>query len=195
VKSVRVFVCTGGSASDIVIDGIDWVTANHVQPAVINLSLGGDPNLAIDDAVNDAIDAGIPCAVAAGNDHVDASTKSPSRVARAVTVGATEIMTDTIASFSNFGPSVDVFAPGVDIYSLWYGNDNYIISASGTSQATPQVAGLLALYRQCNPNLTPAQLSALVIADSTKNVVVFTEGTTSPNRLIYTGYAILISNN
>src|SRR3954468_16162371 len=138
--AVRVLDCSGSGSNSGVISGVDWVTNNHQSPAVANMSLGGGASSALDQAVNNSIASGVTYAIAAGNSNVSACTQSPARVANAITVGATG-QNDARASFSNFGTCVDLFGPGVNITSSWSTNDTATNTISGTSMATPHVAG------------------------------------------------------
>jgi aqualysin 1 len=183
LHSVRVFGCSGGAAWSTIIGAVDWVTANHIKPAVANMSLGGGANQAMDDAVNNSIAAGVIYAVAAGNNASDACGFSPARTPAAITVGATE-SNDSRASYSNFGACLDVFAPGSGITSSWWSNDTATNSLSGTSMASPHVAGAAALFLQFNPTATPALVSnALTGYASTDKVT--NAGAGSPNRLLF----------
>ena len=150
LHAVRVLGCTGSGSNAGVIAGVDWVTQNHVKPAVANMSLGGGVSSALDQAVANSISAGVSYALAAGNDNANACNSSPARVASAVTVGSTT-NTDARSSFSNFGTCLDIFAPGSSITSAWRTSDTATNTISGTSMATPHVAGALALYLQTNP--------------------------------------------
>jgi aqualysin 1 len=183
LKAVRVLGCDGSGTNSGVIAGVDWVTANHATPAVANMSLGGGASTALDDAVNRAIASGVTFAVAAGNDNLDACTGSPSRVPNAITVGATT-STDARASYSDYGTCVDIFAPGSSILSTWYTSTTATNTISGTSMASPHVAGVAALYLQGNPSATPAPVTSAIINSSTPNKVT-SPGTGSPNRLLY----------
>jgi subtilisin family serine protease len=140
---VRVLNCRGSGTWAGVIAGVDWVTGNAVKPAVANMSLGGGAASSVDTAVNNSIASGITYAIAAGNSSADACNYSPARVGAALTVGATT-SGDAMASYSNFGRCVDLFAPGSSITSTW--NDGGTSTISGTSMATPHVAGAAALY-------------------------------------------------
>jgi hypothetical protein len=111
---VRVLDCRGSGTTSGVIAGVDWVTANHVKPAVANMSLGGGASSTLDNAVANSIAAGVTYAVAAGNSNANACNYSPARVGAAITVGATT-STDARASYSNFGSCLDLFAPGSSI--------------------------------------------------------------------------------
>ncbi len=151
------------------IAGVDWVAANAVLPAVANMSLGGGASTTLDNAVRNAIAAGVTFAVAAGNESTTA-TGSPARVAEAITVGATT-STDARASYSNYGSNLDIFAPGSSITSTWNTGDSATNTISGTSMATPHVAGAAALYLADNPSATPSQVASALTADSVSGVV------------------------
>lgn len=189
---VRVLDCQGtGSWSDV-IDGVNFVTWHHAQPAqqgipaVANMSLGGETNRAVDAAVRNSIRAQVTYVVAAGNGNSDAATYSPAGVAEAITVGATNRY-DSRADFSNYGSTLDLFAPGVGITSAWIGNDLMIATASGTSMAAPHVAGVVALYLQSHRSASPAEVRSALVGNSTTGVVS-NAGQESPNRLLFTNY-------
>ena len=189
--AVRVLNCLGIGSNSGVIAGIDWVTANHVKPAVANMSLGGPASAAIDQAVANSIAAGVSYAVAAGNGNFfgvaqDACGFSPARVPAAMTVGATDT-TDTKASFSNFGSCVDWFAPGVDITSDWMTSDSATRTLDGTSMASPHAAGVAALVLQGSPNATPQQVRDAIFALTTKNIVK--QASTVNRHLLFKGLA------
>jgi subtilisin family serine protease len=155
--AVRVLDCTGSGSTSGVIAGIDWITAHHQGPSVANLSLGGGVSTALDDAVARSIASGVSYAVAAGNDNTDACRQSPARLPAAITVGAST-KTDRRAGFSNYGSCVDLFAPGEAITSDVNSSDTATAVYSGTSMATPHVAGVIATYLEANPTATPAQV-------------------------------------
>jgi subtilisin family serine protease len=184
IHAVRVLNCQGSGTTTGVIAGVDWVTQNHVDPAVANMSLGGSASTALDQAVANSIAAGVSYAIAAGNSNANACSSSPARVAAANTVGATT-SSDVRSSFSNYGTCVDLFAPGSSITSAWYSSDTATNTISGTSMASPHVAGALALYLQTNPSASPATASQALAAAATPNKVG-SAGTGSPNRLLYT---------
>ncbi|GAA3377212.1 S8 family peptidase [Streptomyces racemochromogenes] len=185
IVGVRVLDNNGSGTTAQVVAGIDWVTRNAVKPAVANMSLGGGADSALDTAVRNSIAAGITYGVAAGNESTDASTKSPARVAEAITVGSTT-NTDAKSSFSNYGSILDIFAPGSSITSAWGTGDTATNTISGTSMATPHVVGAAALYLSQNPASTPAQVRDGLVAAATPNVVT-SPGTGSPNRLLNVG--------
>ena len=182
---VRALACDGSGLYSDVIAGLDWVAANHRDgtPAVVNLSIGGPASNTLDAAVQAVIGDGIPAIVAAGNRAVDACTASPSRVPAAVTVAASE-SSDRQASFSNFGSCVDLYAPGVGITSTWYTSSTATASLSGTSMATPHVAGAAALLLSQNPSLTPPQVAAALNSSAVTGTISNASAGT-PNRLLH----------
>jgi subtilisin family serine protease len=181
--AVRVLDCTGSGTNTGVIAGMDWVASNRVLPAVANMSLGGGFSQAVNDAVTRLTNAGVSLAVAAGNENQDACNTSPASAASAITVGATT-NTDARASFSNWGTCLDVFAPGNNITSSWYSSTTATNTISGTSMASPHVAGVAALYLQGNPGASAATVAGAITSTSTTGVVT-SPGTGSPNRLLY----------
>jgi len=183
LRGVRVLDCNGSGSTSGVISGVDWVTANHINPAVANMSLGGGISTALDTAVNNLANSGVPIAVAAGNSNANACNTSPARAANAITVGATTT-TDARASFSNFGTCLDIFAPGSGVLSAWFSSDTATATLSGTSMASPHVAGVAALYKQFSPSASATTTRNAIVNGSTANVVT-NPGTGSPNRLLY----------
>jgi subtilisin family serine protease len=184
IHPVRVLRDGSGTDADV-IEGIDWVTA-HVQkhgwPAVANMSLGGGGAPALDRALCRSIAAGVVYAVAAGNDHANACAGSPSRVGDALGTGATT-KGDYRARFSNHGPCVDIFAPGVDIGSASRGEEGEMVM-SGTSMASPHVAGVLALCSERHPEAGPEELRRCVLDAATPGIVG-NPGSNSANLLLY----------
>ena len=188
--AVRVLDCGGSGSWSGVIAGIDWATGHHgTGPAVANLSLGGGANTAVDDAVKRLIADGVSTAVAAGNGNQrgkeqDACGYSPARVPDAMTIGATD-KADAKTSWSNYGSCVDWFAPGASITSAWHTSDVATSTISGTSMATPHVAGVAALHLQTAPDASPLAVRDELFTRSTKSVV--TSSRTTNNHLLHSG--------
>jgi hypothetical protein len=184
---VRVFGCANSTSTSIVIAGVERVTANRALPAVANMSLGGLPSDALDLVVRVSIASGVTHVVAAGNDQgLSACQKSPARVAEAVTVAASDV-NDQRPGFSNTGVCVDLFAPGVGVLSAWHTSDTAQALASGTSMASPHVAGAAARFVQTSPATTPAAVQQTLIDNATFGRLT-NIGAGSPNRLLYTGF-------
>ncbi|HEY0996115.1 MAG TPA: S8 family serine peptidase [Gemmatimonadaceae bacterium] len=188
--AVRVLDCSGSGSWSGVIAGMDWVAQNHRSPAVANMSLGGGASTSVDDAAKRMIASGVATGIAAGNGNQggraqDACNYSPSRVAEAMTIGATT-QSDVKTSWSNYGNCVDWFAPGYQIKSSWYTSDVATNTISGTSMATPHVVGVAALYLAGNPSATPQQVRDALYAATTKGIV--TSSKTANNHLLFTNY-------
>lgn len=172
VYAVKVLRSNGSGTMSDVVKGVEWAAEAHIKKSkkgdkkfkgsVANMSLGGGSSRTLDLAVNAAVDAGIHFAVAAGNDNADACNYSPAAAEKAVTVGASTL-TDSRAYFSNYGKCTDIFAPGLNILSTWVGSEHATNTISGTSMASPHIAGLLAYY----VSLAPAKDSAYAVADVT----------------------------
>jgi|GEM_PF-2476560 len=183
LHAVRVLDCSGFGSWSGIIAGIDWVAANHVKPAVVNMSLGGYANAAVDDATRNLIEKGVIVVVAGGNSNDNACAYSPARVSNAITVGSTDTI-DARSYFSNWGSCLDLFAPGSGITSAWITNDNSIDTINGTSMASPHVAGAAALYLEDHPTATVGMVRNAIIYTTTMDKVS-DPGSSSPNRLLY----------
>ncbi len=192
--SVRVLNCAGSGTFSQVINGIEWVTDNAIRPAVANMSLGGGLSPALDDAVSASIASGVTYAVAAGNENENACNSSPADVAQAITVGATTTTDSRDTSYSNFGPCLDLFAPGTSITSAWNTGDTATKAVSGTSMASPHVAGAAAQYLGRNPAADPAAVTYSILVNATLNIVT-NQGTGSPRSLLYENYLPPVAPN
>lgn len=171
--SVRVFGCIGSTPESRVIAAVEWITANAVKPAVVNMSLGGPSNSETDPmniSIQNSIQTGINYVVAAGNSREDACLYSPAKIPEALTVGASDIY-NRAASFSNYGDCVDLYAPGVNITSASNEDNSSSTEKSGTSMASPHVAGVVALYLEKNNYSSPEEVSNAIIANSTPNFI------------------------
>jgi len=199
VVAVKVLNCAGSGTFSGVIAGIDWVANNHRKPATANMSLGGGYSQAVNDATNACVAAGVVMAVAAGNSNADACNFSPASSEDAIGVGATtiegsgngEIQEDVRSTFSNYGSCTHIYAPGTLIRGAWIGApvNSATRTISGTSMASPHVAGVASLLLGANPGLNPAQVLAQIITLSTKDIVDFrcvnAACNQSPNRMLY----------
>ncbi|MFD6175126.1 S8 family peptidase [Streptomyces coeruleorubidus] len=182
VVSVRVLDAAGAGTTARVIAGIDWVTRHAKKPAVANLSLGGPGNDRLDAAVRASIASGVTYTVAAGNDGRPAGLYSPGRVKQAITVGATD-RRDAKPAFSNHGPALDLFAPGVHITSASAASDTARATFSGTSMAAPHAAGAAALYLADHPRAAPAQVGTALTSGAATGRISG-RGPGSPDKLL-----------
>lgn len=194
VYAVKVLRSNGSGSMSDVVKGVEWAASNHAQNleaakkgkgrkgwkgSTANMSLGGGKSVTLDLAVNAAVDTGMHFAVAAGNDNADSCNYSPAAAEKAITVGASTLA-DERAYFSNYGRCNDIFAPGLNILSTWIGSKYAVNTISGTSMASPHVAGLLAYYLSLQPesdsafavaDITPAKLKEDIISIATKNAL------------------------
>jgi serine protease len=186
LHAVRVLSCNGSGTTSGVIAGVDWVTANHIKPAVALLNLSGPASTALDTAVNNSIASGVTYVASAGSGSTDACTTSPARVPAVITVGSST-STDGVASFSGTGGCVDLFAPGANITSAWSTSDiatNTISGAVGAAFA----AGAAALWLEVVPTASPAQVSTALTSNATPGVLTPPPPPPTPNKLLYTGF-------
>jgi len=208
VYAVKVLRSNGSGTMSDVVKGVEWAAEAHIKKAkdakngkvkgfkgsVANMSLGGGTSRTLDLAVNAAVDAGMHFAVAAGNDNADACNYSPAAAENAVTVGASTLA-DERAYFSNYGKCTDIFAPGLNILSTWIGSKYAVNTISGTSMASPHIAGLLAYYVSLQPSsdsayaveeITPKKLKEALITVATQGALTDIPSDT-PNLLAWNG--------
>jgi cerevisin len=189
VYAVKVLKSNGSGTMADVVKGVEWAANAHTEKvkkgkkgfkgSAANMSLGGGKSPALDRAVNGAVSAGIHFAVAAGNDNADSCNYSPAAADLAITVGASAL-DDSRAYFSNYGKCNDIFAPGLSILSTWIGSPYATNTISGTSMASPHIAGLLAYYLSLQPasdsdyavaEITPKKLKENIIAIATEGAL------------------------
>lgn len=194
VYAVKVLRSNGSGTMSDVVKGVEYAAEQHTKTvtaakkgkgkkgfkgSAANMSLGGGKSTVLDLAVNAAVDAGIHFAVAAGNDNADSCNYSPAAAEKAVTVGASTLL-DQRAYFSNYGKCNDIFAPGLNIASTWIGSDHATNVISGTSMASPHIAGLLAYMLSLQPStdsayavaeITPAKLKKNLISIATEGAL------------------------
>lgn len=186
LQEVRVLNCTGTGTWSDVRKGLDAINAQKGNPnfakRVVNMSLGGSGNIDADNAVRELFRDGSTVVVAAGNDSSDACNFSPSRVAEAITVANVDGNSDTRAPSSNFGPCVDLFAPGVNVESSWNTSDTATMFLTGTSMSAPLVSGVAALFLE-SQSATPGGVAQAILQNATSGKVVGANG--SPNLLLF----------
>jgi len=189
IIAVKVLKSNGSGTMSDVVKGVEWAVTDHLdnvkkspkgfKGSVANMSLGGGKSTTLDIAVNAAVDNGLHFAVAAGNDNADACNYSPAAANKAVTVGATTLG-DERAYFSNHGKCVDIFAPGFNIQSTWIGSKYAVNTISGTSMASPHIAGLLAYFLSLSPakdsafyteELTPEKMKKAMVSVASTGVI------------------------
>jgi subtilisin family serine protease len=181
LRAVRVLNCSGSGSNSGVVAGMDWVRVNHIKPAVANMSLGGGYSSATNTAANNLASAGVFLAVAAGNSNANACNYSPSSAANATSVAAST-SSDAKASYSNYGSCVHLYAPGSSIKSDWLNGGTNTIS--GTSMASPHVAGVGALYKAVYGDASYSTIRSWLINNATSGVISGNPSGT-PNRLLY----------
>ena len=181
LRGVRVLNCSGSGSTSGIISAIDWLRTNHVKPAVANMSLGGGYSSSLNTAVNNLAAAGVFIAVAAGNENQNACNVSPASAANATTVAAST-SSDAKASYSNWGSCVDLYAPGSSITSTWLNGGTNTIS--GTSMASPHVAGVAALYKATYGDASYSTIRSWLTTNATASVITGNV-TGTPNRLLY----------
>ena len=185
LHAVRILSCSGQSTEALFIEGLDWVAANAILPAVANMSLRWQPvSQGIVDAVEGATNAGVVLAVSAGNSSGDACTQSPANAPTAITTAASTI-NDAKAGFSNFGSCVDIFAPGENITSAWIGGSSATNTISGTSMASPHAAGGAAIYLSAHPDASVKRVTRALKEKSTKDTLTGVPAGTA-NKLLFT---------
>jgi subtilisin family serine protease len=181
LRGMRVLGCTGSGSTSGIISALNWLRTNAVRPAVANMSLGGGRSSSLNTAANNLANSGVFLAVAAGNESQNACNVSPASAASAYTTAASD-RTDLRASFSNYGSCVDGYAPGVSIKSAWLSSGTRTIS--GTSMATPHVAGVGALYKSTFGDASSATVGSWINTNATAGVIRSNPSGT-PNRLLF----------
>ncbi|AHG88978.1 peptidase S8 and S53 subtilisin kexin sedolisin [Gemmatirosa kalamazoonensis] len=181
LRAVRVLSCTGRGTYAGIVAGINWVTANHQSPAVANMSLGGRFSAAVNRATTNLVKSGVFTAVAAGNDRMNACNVSPASAPGATTVAASD-RDDARAAFSNWGPCVHIYAPGAGITSDYPVNGTKVLS--GTSMASPHVAGVAALFFSLNPQGTATAARTWILTRAVLNAIQNNIAGT-PNKLLF----------
>ena len=183
IHSVRVLPCSGTGLLSDLIAGVDWVSRHAVRPAVVNMSVETSYSRTLNSSVTTAVRNGVTVVAAAGNDGGDACNYSPASTPEAITVGATSA-NDQRVGYSNIGSCVSLFAPGEGIFTIWNNSPTATTYMSGTSFASPMVAGVAALYLSAHPAASPAEVKNAIISNATSSAVI-DPGPASPNILLY----------
>jgi subtilisin family serine protease len=183
LRGVRVLGCSGSGSTSGIIAGIDWVRLNHIKPAVANMSIGGGFSSSLNTATNNLASAGVFVAVAAGNSNANACNYSPASATNATTV-MSSTSTDAKSSFSNWGSCAHLYAPGSSITSAWHTSNTATNTISGTSMASPHVAGVAALYKATFGDASYSTIRSWLINNSTSGVITGNP-TGTANRLLY----------
>jgi subtilisin family serine protease len=183
LRGVRVLNCSGSGSTSGIIAAIDWVRVNRTNPAVANMSLGGGYSSSLNTAVNNLHNSGVFVAVAAGNESQNACNVSPASASSVYTTAAST-SSDARASYSNYGSCVDGYAPGSSIRSAWIGGTTMTNTISGTSMASPHVAGVAALYKATYGNVSSSTIVSWINSNATTSVISGNV-TGTPNRLLY----------
>jgi len=186
IIAVKVLRCSGSGSTAGVIAGVEWAmndAADNERKATANLSLGGGFSAAMNAAVKNLQESGVPTVVAAGNDNGSACSKSPASEPAVITVGSTT-NTDARSSFSNHGTCLDIFAPGSGITAAWIGSDTATNTISGTSMASPHVCGGAALLLESG--MSGAEVTSELLSRATPDKVSDPKDG-SPNKLLYVG--------
>ncbi|CAE6455208.1 Alkaline serine protease ver112 OS=Lecanicillium psalliotae PE=1 SV=1 [Rhizoctonia solani AG-1 IB] len=181
IIAVKVCSDTGSCAVSDVVAGINFAVsraASSGRPSIITMSLGFPITTTLDNAVTSATGRGLHVTVAAGNENQNAANVSPARAPAAITVGAVD-SSNRKASFSNYGAALDVWALGVNVRSAWIGSNSAVNTISGTSMATPYVAGVLAVVIGNKGNSSPASLSSALKSNAQAVVTGAPSGTTN----------------
>jgi subtilisin family serine protease len=186
LMAVRVFGCSGSSSNSTIISGVDWVAYNHKTPAVANMSFESRGSRALDEAVKALVAEGVTVTVAAGNGSGNACDVSPARVPGVLTVGASN-RRDRLWEGTNYGGCVDLFAPGEDVTSAGLGSSS--LTMTGTSMASPHVAGVTALILEQSRNASPSTVISRIKARATSGKLKSSSSSSgSPNRLLYSNF-------
>jgi subtilisin family serine protease len=183
LRGLRLLDCNGSGSMAGIIAGVDWVRNNHTKPAVANMSLGGGFSSSLNTAVNNLFNAGVLVVVAAGNDNRDACNYSPASASTAYTI-ASSTSSDAKSGFSNWGGCVNLYAPGSSITSAWHSSNTATRTISGTSMASPHVAGLAALIFETNRTASPSAVRNWITDNATTGRISGNPSGT-PNRLIF----------
>jgi subtilisin family serine protease len=183
LRGLRVLNCSGSGSTSGIIASVDWLRVNHIKPAVANMSLGGGFSSALNTSVNNLRNAGVAVVVAAGNSNANACNYSPASASGAYTVAASS-SSDAKASFSNYGSCVNIYAPGVSIRSTWHKSNTATNTISGTSMASPHVAGVAALIYETNRTASPGAVLQWITDNATTNRISGNPSGT-PNRLLF----------